>query len=81
MGYVVTTIIGDVSLKSYVWDEPVMIWPHKDIFTGKRLMPFTKVARARMKSPYGPISMLYGDYCAHWTTPTELIMQKLKGNA
>ena len=81
MGYVVSTYYGDRSLQSHVWDEPIMIWPHKDIFTGKRLMPFTKVVRGRLQTDVGPISIMYGDYIALWTTSEELIMQRLKGNA
>jgi len=81
MGYVVSTYYGDISLKSRVWDEARMLWPHKNLFTGEWMMPFTKAVRARIQTEVGPISVMYGEYIAIWTTPEELIMQKLKGNA
>jgi len=44
-------------------------------------MPFTRAVRARLQTPWGPSSISYGEYIAYWTTPEELVIQKLKGNA
>ena len=79
MGYV-TSYFGDITLSGREWDEPVMLFPHKCLFTGKWLMPFTKVCRSRVSTMHGPTSILYMEYVAYWSTPSEVIMQTLKGN-
>ena len=82
MGDLVTqSYFGSISLKGRIWDEARPLWPYKNLFTGKRMMPFKLAARARIDSQYGPVSVSYMEYIVYWTTPQELIMQKLKGNA
>jgi len=81
MGNLISTYFGDISTKGRIWNKARVIWPHRNVFTGKRLMPFTRAVRARLQTPWGPSSISYGEYIAYWTTPEELVIQKLKGNA
>jgi len=80
MGYV-STYFGDVSLSRRVWDEARPLVPHRCLFTGEWIMPFTKAVRSRMLGDNGnPGNIFYGEYTVYWTTSEKLIMYKLKGN-
>lgn len=83
MGHISKALFGDLLAEgsNRVWDECRPWWPHKNIFTGKWMNPFKIAARARIRTEHGDTSILYMEYIAYWTTPQDLIIQKLKGNA
>lgn len=67
-----------IDRKSIKWNRRVNILPHRCLFTGKWIRPFSKVAVRGIRKPRN----LWADSWveAYWTTSQELVYRTLKGD-
>ena len=79
--HITTTYFGNKILEGRIWDVARPWLPHRCMFTGNWILPFTKASRLRMIGHDGKPAMIFLlEYTILWTRSEELIMRKLKGN-